>query len=36
MVNPDVDGYFKTLNNQKKNAKKQQPAKNQKNTKTEI
>ena len=38
MVNPGVDGYTKTLNQQNtlKNAKNQQPTENQNNTKTEI
>jgi len=39
MVNPDVDGYAKTLNHRKiirKTRKKQQSTENQTNTKTEI
>jgi len=39
LVNPDVDGYTKTLHIWKilrKAQKKQQPNENQKNTKTEI
>jgi len=37
MVNPDVDGYTKTLNhlNIFRKPRKQQPTENQKNTKTE-
>ena len=39
MVNPDVDGYTKTLHIRKilrKTQRKQQPTENRKNTKTEI
>jgi len=39
MVNSDVDDYTKTLNHPKvlqKNAKKQQPTENQKNSKPEM
>jgi len=39
MVNPDVDGYTKTVNHRKvlrKMEKKEQPTENQNNTKTEI
>jgi len=38
MVNPDVDGYIKSLNQRKilRKMQKWQPTVNQKNTKTEI
>jgi len=38
MVNPDVDGYTKTLNHRKifRETKTQPPTENLKNTKTEI
>jgi len=39
MVNPDVDGYTKTLNHRKtlrKNADKQEPIENQKKTTTNM
>ena len=36
MVNPDVDGYPKTLNHQQILRKTQKNTENQKNTKTEV
>ena len=36
MVNPDVDGYTKTLNHQQILRKTQKNTENQKNTKTEV